>query len=253
MTTINNKLMAGNAVFGPFIKAGNPGMIEILGYSGFDYVLLDMEHSPFSMEHVEHLIRAAEIGGICPFIRVSSHSESAVLHPLDKGAKGLLVPMVNDRETARRIVEYAKFSPQGRRGMDIYSRAARFGYVGKKKHFEQSNSDILIAVQIEGKQGLDNLDDILTVDGVDIIYVGPYDLSQSLGIPGEVNDPRVVNAVKTICDKAAAAGRCTGVYVDNVQTAKKYQALGVQFITLSVDVTIFFRACDQIMEQLRNL
>lgn len=88
VTTIKDKLLSGNAVFGRFIKAGDPCMIEIYGYSGFDCVLLDMGHSPFSIEHVEHLIRAAEIGGLCPFVRASSHCESSVLHPLDKGAKG---------------------------------------------------------------------------------------------------------------------------------------------------------------------
>lgn len=248
--TLKEKLLAGKAVFGPFIKSGNPGMIEVLGFSGFDYVLFDMEHSPFSMEHLEHMIRAAEIGGACPFVRVSSHDESAILHPLDKGAEGLLVPMVNDKATAERIVKFSKYSPMGRRGICIYSRAARFGYTPKQEHFQKSNSDILIAIQIEGQEGLNNLDEILTVDGVDIIYVGPYDLSQSLGIPGEVSDPRVLEKVKEICGKARAAGRYVGIYVDDVETAKKYQALGLQFITLSVDLRIFSQACNQVVSEL---
>jgi len=248
--TIKEKLKDGQAVFGPFIKSGNPAMIEILGMSGFDYVLLDMEHSPFSIEHTEHMIRAAEIGGACPFVRVSSHDESAILHPLDKGARGLLVPMVNDKATAERIVKFSKYSPMGRRGICIYSRAARFGYISKQEHFRKSNSEILIAIQIEGQEGLNNLDEILTVDGVDIIYVGPYDLSQALGIPGEVSDPRVTDKVKEIFEKARAVGRHVGIYVDDVQTAKKYRQLGLQFITLSVDVTIFSKACNQIISDL---
>jgi len=122
---LKNKLEQGKAVVGPFIKAVSPALIEIIGLSGMDYVLIDLEHSPVSMEELENLLRAADSGDVCAFVRVAGHNESDILHPLDKGAGGLLVPMVSSGESAERIVHFSKFAPQGERGMDIYSRLLR--------------------------------------------------------------------------------------------------------------------------------
>jgi len=204
---LKNKLEQGKAVVGPFIKAVSPALIEIIGLSGMDYVLIDLEHSPVSMEELENLLRAADSGDVCAFVRVAGHNESDILHPLDKGAGGLLVPMVSSGESAERIVHFSKFAPQGERGMD----------------------------------------------GIDIIYIGPYDLSQSLGIPGKVHDQRVVAKVEEIVAQAKEKDRFVGIYVDDIETAQRYIALGVQFITLSVDVTIFAQACDALIDKFEKI
>jgi 4-hydroxy-2-oxoheptanedioate aldolase len=250
---LKSKLQAGGVAIGSFIKAASPVLTEIIGMSGMDYILLDLEHSPVSMEEVENLVRAADSVGVCSIVRVAGHGEADILYALDKGPGGILVPMVSDKETAARVVNHSRFAPIGRRGMDIYSRAARFGYTPKKDYLSKANKEVLLAIQIEGEEGVDHLDDILSVDGLDIIYVGPYDLSQSLGIPGQVGDPRVVSMVEEIAQKARAKGRFTGIYVDDVETAHRYANLGVQFITISVDVRIFAQACDSIVRDFRTV
>lgn len=253
MKTIKEKLAGNEPVFGTFIKAGSPCMIEVLGLSGWDYVLMDMEHSPFGIEQVENLVRAAELVGICPIIRVAEQHVSSVLHPLDKGAGGLLVPMVNTADAARKIVTSAKFSPLGNRGMDIYSRAAKYGYKEKSAHFIESNENTVLAVQIEGSEGVANLEQILGVSGLDVIYIGPYDLSQSLGVPGEVSHPLVVEKIEMISHMAREANLATGIYVDDVATAESYFRLGVRFFTVSVDVRIFAGACDDMVAKIREI
>ena len=244
---IRKKLEEGGVVIGSFIKAANPALIEILGMSGMDYVLLDMEHGPVSMEKLENLIRAADAVGFCAFVRVAGHKESDILHALDKGPGGVLIPMVSNKTAAQQIVNYARYAPIGERGIDIYSRAARFGYIPKAEFFSKANKETLLAIQIEGEEGANNLDEILSVDGIDIVYVGPYDLSQSMGIPGQINDDRVIDKVKEITKTAKSRGKFVGVYVDDVETARLYAEIGAQFISISVDVRIFADACDSMV------
>ncbi len=127
---------------------------------------------------------------------------------------------------------------------------AKFGAIPKAEYFEQANRDTLIAVQIEGQEGLHNLSAIADADAVDVVYIGPYDLSQSLGIPGQVNDPRVIQCVEGIVSEVLARGKSAGIYVDDVPTAQRYLDIGIQFITLCVDTTIFFRASQAMAAQL---
>lgn len=245
-----SRVNSGERIAGIFVKSGSPAMVEIIGYSGFDYALLDMEHSPVSIEQLENLIRAAETAGTAPMVRVSGISEPEILHPLDKGAAGLLVPMVNTPEMAEEVVRYAKYAPQGERGIDIYARSAKYSTIPKSRYFEQANSSTVIAVQIEGSEGLANVAEIAAVEAIDVVYVGPYDLSQSLGIPGQIDDPRVAERIEKIAADVKACGKGAGIYVDDVPTALKYFDLGIQFITLSVDATIFLRACETLRKEL---
>lgn len=245
---IKEKLQRGDVVIGSFIKAVSPALVEILGMSGMDYVLFDMEHGPVSMERLEDLIRAADAKEICSFVRVAGHEESDILHALDKGPGGILVPMVSNKKTAQQIVNCARYAPLGLRGVDIYSRTARFGYIPKADYFQKANQETLLAVQIEGEEGVDNLEEILSVDGIDIVYIGPYDLSQAMGIPGQIHDEKVKNKVAEITKTAKSKGMVVGVYVDDVETARTYAKLGIQFISISVDVRIFAEACNSLVQ-----
>jgi 4-hydroxy-2-oxoheptanedioate aldolase len=211
-----------------------------------------MEHSPVSIDHLEHLIRAAETAGIAPVVRVSGISEAEILHPLDKGAAGLLVPMVNTPDLAETVVRYAKYAPEGSRGMDIYARSARFGATPKQEYLREANAKTVLAVQIEGRDGLENAAEIARIDAVDVVYIGPYDLSQSLGIPGQIDDPRVTEAAAAIAAEVTAAGKGVGIYVDDVATAARYLKVGIQFITLSVDAVIFLKTCKELVAELKE-
>jgi len=248
---LKNKMKQGDFCVGPFIKAGSSAMIEVTGHAGLDFALLDLEHGPCSFESLEHQILAAERVGIAPIVRVEGISESAIIRPLDKGAAGILVPHVSTRKMADDVVRFASFAPRGERGMDVYCRAAQFGHTPKADYFKRANEETLIAIQIEGAEGVKNLDDILGTDGVNVVFVGPYDLSQSLGLPGEVDHPQVIEQVERIVEKVKRADRHVGIYVDDIATAKKWIALGIQFIALSVDTAIYYQACKAIAGALR--
>ncbi|MEE9315963.1 MAG: aldolase/citrate lyase family protein [bacterium] len=249
---IKEKMKGGEFVVGPFMKSRDPAMVEIVGIAGFDFAIFDMEHSALSIESVEDLIRMAEIRGIDSIVRVPEISESAISGPLDAGASGVLVPHVDTRKQAEEVVFLSKFSPLGERGMDVFARAADYSHLPKEKYLKQANRKTLLIVQIEGKKGVENLDDILLVKGLDTIFVGPYDLSQSLGVPGEINHPKVMEKIKQVVGKVRKAGLSLGIYVDDVETAKKWIDLGVQFIALLVDTVIFFRACRSLIAPLKK-
>ena len=243
MSDLRSKIEKRRAFFGSFVKSNSPAMVEVMGHAGMDYVLLDMEHSPMAIDHLEHLIRAAETAGIAAVVRVSGISEAEILHPLDKGAAGLLVPMVNTPEAAREVVHHARFAPAGARGVDIYARSGKYGAIPKAEYLAGANAATVLAVQVEGSEGLANVAEIVRVEGIDSVYVGPYDLSQSMGIPGQIDDPRVIEAAGKVASEVSAAGKAAGIYVDDVATAARYLKLGFTFITLCVDTAIFFRTC----------
>jgi 4-hydroxy-2-oxoheptanedioate aldolase len=249
---IKEKLKRGEFVVGPFMKSRDPAMVEIVGLAGFDFAILDMEHSALSIESVEDLIRMAEVRGIDSIVRVPEISESAISRPLDAGASGVLVPRVDTKEQAEQVVFLSKFSPLGERGMDVFARAADYSQLTKEIYLKEANRRTLLIIQIEGKKGVENLDDILLVKGLDTIFIGPYDLSQSLGVPGEIDHPKVTEKIKEVVGKVRKAGLSLGIYVDDVETAKRWINLGVQFIALLLDVVIFFQACRLLVAPLKK-
>jgi len=250
--SIKERLKKGEFVVGPFMKSRDSAMVEIVGLAGFDFAILDMEHSALSIESVEDLIRMAQVRGIDSIVRVPEISESAISRPLDAGASGVLVPHVDTRKQAEDVVFLSKFSPLGERGMDVYARAADYSRLAKDIYLKQANKQTLLIIQIEGKKGVENLDDILMVKGLDAIFVGPYDLSQSLGVPGEIDHPRVIEKIKEVVGKVKKAGLSLGIYVDDVKTAKRWIDLGVQFIALLVDTVIFLQACQSLVSGLKK-
>jgi 4-hydroxy-2-oxoheptanedioate aldolase len=225
--------------------------VEVMGYAGLDFVLLDMEHGPLSYETIEHMVLAAERVGIAPVARVEAITESAIIRPLDKGAAGLLVPHVDSRAMAEDVVRFARYAPEGERGMDVLSRAAQYGHLPKNEYLRKANEATLI-LQIEGAEGIRNLDEILAVPGAEVIFVGPYDLSQSLGYPGQIDHPEVVQAVERIVATVRKAGRHVGIYADSPATARKWIDLGVQFVALSVETAIYYQACKRLVAELRG-
>jgi 4-hydroxy-2-oxoheptanedioate aldolase len=194
------KLAAG-PVLGPFSKTRDPAFIEIMGYAGFDFVILDLEHGPNSVETAENLVRAAQIADILPVVRVKEGYLPLIGEVLDIGSGAVQVPQITTAQDARLIVETAKFHPGGMRGVCRYVRAARYSSKDQQQYFQDAN-ECLVILQLEGKEALANLDSIMLVEGVDILFVGPYDLSQSLGVPGQVQHPTVekqIREIATVC------------------------------------------------------
>ncbi|MGO0061876.1 HpcH/HpaI aldolase family protein [Brevibacillus fluminis] len=177
---VKEKLKKGEPAVGALVGMYASDLVEMIGYAGFDFVLIDNEHGAFSQREIEQMIRAAELAAIVPIVRVS-YDPSDIQKALDLGAKGIQVPMVNTREEAEQVVKRAKFPPIGQRGAAFITRSARFGKDGGKPYLDAADEQTLIIVHIETPEAVANFTEIVSVPGVDAAFIGPTDLSISLG------------------------------------------------------------------------
>ena len=238
--------MMSKTVTGLFMKTTDPAFVEAAGYAGMDYAILDMEHGPASINQVQNNIRAAQISGMLPIVRVEKLCEHAILQALDIGAAGVQVPKVSSAEQAQMVVKYAKYFPEGERGVCRFVRSARYSHTPKENYFKDANHENIVIIQLEGGGVLSELDAILNVKGIDIIFVGPYDLSQSLGLTGQTSHPEVMAAMKEIITRTNAVGIATGTFIDSPESYIGWKNAGVKYLSYSVDVGLFYEACKAI-------
>ncbi|MHA1157973.1 MAG: HpcH/HpaI aldolase family protein [Alphaproteobacteria bacterium] len=248
---LKKQLQQGEVVVGPFVIIPSVPLIDTLGHAGMDFCIIDTEHGPVSPESATDLVIAAQGTGVAPIIRVGANEERLILRTLDIGADGVQVPQINTIEDAQRVIHAAKYAPLGARGMSVFTRAGDY-YAGQGVgHTDKQNDETMIVVHIEGQRGLDNLDEIMTVEGIDVLFLGPYDISQSLGVPGDVRSAKVEAALKEAAGKARAKGRAVGSYAKDVEMGKWLIDLGVQYLSINVDATIYMQACEQIARALK--
>jgi len=209
---MKEKLRAGEPAFGVSVMIPSPQLVEMLGACGFDWVLLDCEHGTLTLESVELMTMAAEAAGITPIARPVSNSPAHILQVLDRGAAGVQVPHVRNAAEARAAVSAVKYHPLGSRSLAAGTRAAAYDAHGSMAdHVRSANEQTLIAAQIEDREALEHLDEILRVDDIDVFFIGPSDLSQSMGHPGNPKAPEVASAINDCLARIRAAGRVSGM------------------------------------------
>ena len=236
------RLKTGKALLGPFISLCHPALLEITGLAGYDFAIIDTEHGEISTDRALDMIRAAQLSGVSPIIRVYDNHPELIGKALDMGAEGVQIPMVCDKAGAVAAVSAAKFSPTGSRGCSRFVRAGRYSAMPKDEFFGASNDRTAVLVQVEGKEGLGNLEEILTVPGIDVLFIGPYDLSASLGVPGQVEHPLLLEAMDKTLAQAKKAGVALGFFVDDIPTAIKWKKRGIRYISFSADVSMIYDA-----------
>jgi 4-hydroxy-2-oxoheptanedioate aldolase len=226
---VKQKLAAGQPVSVVAPIATSAGLVELLGAFGFDGVFLDGEHGPAGWEDVEHMARAAEVAGYTAILRVQSNDAATITRALDRGVGGVQVPHVNTRSQAEAAVRAAKFAPIGHRGF-AGGRAA----LGVQGSFtDHANAETLLVLMLEEVAALRNLDEILKVDHVDAFFIAPGDLSQSMGLPGQLDHPDVQSAIDDAVRRTRAAGRAPGV-LTTPDTVARYLDLGALFLYVSL-------------------
>lgn len=246
--TLKRRLRAGEVVVGMWCTLPSPGVINLIAAAGFDFVIIDLEHGPADFETAEDLVRAAESEGCCPLIRLGQIDEDRIIKSLDIGAHGVLVAHVEEPRDAEEVISLVKYSPLGRRGFSPYTRAGGYGSAGIERHTETENAETLAGVILEAKGGVENLEAIARTPNLDLIYIGAYDLSQALGMPGQVQHPVIRQHLQEGIGKIRAAGLAAGGYV-----AKGFEDMtwmidmGMQFITCLPDVTVFHDACAKLV------
>lgn len=241
------RLDAGPVV-GTFQLMVSPAVTELLALSGADVICLDAEHAAFDLSTLEHHVRAAEAAGGSVVIRVPSLG-AYLPRSLDLGSAGVVVPRIESARAASRVVQDVRFPPLGRRGIGA-ARAARFG-LGIAEYLSVANEDLLLVVMIETAAGLAHLDEIVAVDGVDVVMVGPTDLASSLGV--EADSPEHSEAVARIFAAVRKAGRHIGIHCAEPAEVARYADLGARFILVGFDSSMLVGAAHAVFSDCRDL
>jgi 2-keto-3-deoxy-L-rhamnonate aldolase RhmA len=227
---MKEKLRAGEPVFGVSIMIPSPQIVEMVAAAGFDWVLLDCEHGTLTLESVELMAMASEASGITAIARPVSKSPEHILQVLDRGVMGVQVPHVNTAEDACEVIAAVKYHPAGRRGLAAGTRAAVYDSHGTlADHVKAANDATLIAIQLEDRPAIENIDELLKVNDIDVFFIGPSDLSQSMGHPGNPKAPAVAEAIDSSFRKMVAARRTPGTPA-TAENVREVLDKGVRYI-----------------------
>ena len=251
MKDLRSKWKDGTPTFGPFVQFPWPGIPEVLAIAGWDFFIIDLEHGPINIETAENMVRAGDATGIVPIVRVLRNEPFFIGQALNIGAAGVHIPHVSTKEEAEVAVDSSKFHPLGHRGVCPFVKSAKYS-ADKAVYYERCNSETIVILGIEGVEGIDNLKKILTVKGVDAIFVGPYDLSQSLGVPGQVKSKVVVKKVHEIVEESRKVGVAVGNFVETTDDAKFWVKQGVCYCCLDVDAAIFYKSTKRYMDEVKG-
>ncbi|MDR1535746.1 MAG: 4-hydroxy-2-oxovalerate aldolase [Planctomycetota bacterium] len=249
--TLSQRFKKGEVLYGPFAELDNCDVVEMFGVAGFDFVIIDCEHGPGGPRRALDLLRAADSRNLPSITRVPNALPSTILKFLDIGSGGIMVPLVHTPALAKQAAEAARYCPRGKRGFATM-RAADWGFLDVPSHVARTNSRVFVMVQAESVESIDNIDAIAGTDGIDSVFIGTFDLSQSMGIPGQVNDPRMAAAIDKALAAIRKAGKVAGIYAGTVENAKRYVALGFQFIAYASDVGLMVNAARETVKALKG-
>ncbi|MDA1279597.1 MAG: aldolase/citrate lyase family protein [Chloroflexi bacterium] len=230
--TLKQKLNAGNTAIGPFVGLPSPGMVETMGWMGFDFVVIDCEHGPMDYETAENMIRAAELSGTTPILRIGLNEQQHIQRYLEAGAAGVMIPLINDAEDAQKVVDSVKYPPIGRRGA-FSGRSARFGLQAMAEYIKEANEETFISLQIETPEGVENQDEIIATEYADAIFLGPGDLSVNFGLPGQTMHEKVVDTIEGLVTRIHDAGKHAGTLGVTAEQTIFWHGRGVRWIVNS--------------------
>ena len=257
MNEFLRKIKDGERPVGTFFEIGSATAAECLGRSGFDYMIIDNEHGTFEGESTLEAVRGANLSGILPFVRVREIARSAIMKPLDIGAKGLIIPFVEKVEDIKNIIKWAKYSPIGARGF-CPSRKDGWGcdFPSELPMYDSMdywNKETLVIPQCETAGCLSHIDEIVSMDGVDGIFIGPFDLSIGLGIGGQFDNPDFKAALEKVKKACAKAGKFVIIFTMDPEAAPGYFADGYDSVTVGLDAGYYINACKEAAKKAKGL
>lgn len=230
--SFRSRIRSGDPLLGCFLTWPVQGLPEVLALAKFDFIVIDSEHGFFSVESIENMVRASDGAGLPSIVRVPSCPAAEVGRSLDAGAAGILYPRANGSDMVRQGVEAAKYPPAGRRGLGG-ARANRYGTVPLDAFVKEANASTSVVVQIETAGALADLDAICAIEEVDVLYVGPNDLTSALGIPGKYSDPRYQGELARIAKRTRSAGKAAGIMLARADQIPSLREMGYSFFTMS--------------------
>jgi 4-hydroxy-2-oxoheptanedioate aldolase len=232
---LKRKMKDGNAVFGTWCMLPSSFVVDVVAQTGLDFIVLDMEHGALSWETAEEMVRAAQLHNCQPIIRVGDDQENTILHALETGCGAIMVPHVSTAEAAKKIVNAALYSPKGTRGLSPYTRCHGYTHFELDKSIKLHSKETLVGILVEGKEGIDNLDEIADVPGIDLIYLGLYDISQSLGLAGQLEHPKVKKQLDICLNKILKHNKFAGTFSRDIEASVEFKKKGFQFVAYVAD------------------
>ena len=248
MNPLLNKITIGS-----WITFAHPAIAEIMASAGFDWLAVELEHSVITIREAEELIRVIDLKGVTPLVRLSSNNPEQIKRVMDAGAHGVIVPMVNSAKDAESAVAAVKYPPAGQRSFGL-ARAQRYG-TAFREYLEWQDKNTIVVVQIEHIDAVNNIEAILAVPGVDAFFVGPYDLSGSLGVPGQFDHPDFVMAMDNIRQAGQASGKPGGKHIVEPSLSELIQSIeeGHRFIAYSLDSRMLDVMCRNALDEVAKL
>lgn len=252
---LKKRMLEGEKAVGTFFELGSSTAVECLRHTGLDFFIIDTEHGPFDIESSMGFIRAAELGNVTPLARIKEISRPAVLKMLDIGAKGLIVPCIETLEQVKYLVEWAKYYPVGKRGF-FMARPAGYGHESfaqnVDEYFKTCNEETLLIPQCETIGCLENIEEIVNIEGVDGIFIGPYDLSIGMGKPAQFDDPAFLKAISRVLKACKAAGKFSFIYTGSNIMAKQYLADGFNAVAANMDAAVLINAYKTLVSEIKG-
>jgi len=251
MNFIRERVLNGEFMAGAWCNLGSSITVEMASMMGYDWVLVDQEHGPGDNMNLLGQVQAISVGGAAPLVRIAWNEMPRFKRALDIGAAGIMVPYVQSKAEAELAAASMRYPPAGIRGVASSPRAA--GYGGKfEKYHAKANDNLLTIVQVETFQTMKNLDEIALVTGVDVLFVGPLDLSISLNMPGRFQDPQFIKVLKTVAQTAKKAGKAAGILLPDPGLIDKVHGLGYTFVAAGADGGMVMAGLKQSLDELQN-
>ena len=250
---LKKKIVSGQKVFGTWSMLSSPALINVIGYTDMDFVIIDLEHGPTGFVTVEHQLYAAEASGISPIVRVGDSSEFNLLHALEIGAKNIMVSHIKNVDSARSVAKAVRYAPEGDRGLSPFTRNHGYSDIELGESMKRVNEEIFLGVLVEGKEGIESLEEICKVPGINMVYLGIYDLTQYLGLPGQVNHPEVLKLMTDCAKIIQSHNLVAGSVARDKAFIKVLFDAGFQFIAYRADAPILKEGFDQAVQWFKEL
>jgi len=243
---LREALAQKQVVIGTWVQTPSAEVVEILGWSGWDFVILDLEHGPYGAESLPHLIRGAEASGVAPIVRVPLEASEQVGKALDLGAVGIVTPGVRSADAGREAISLTRFPPHGTRSASVSTRQLHYSGTPFGSLTAEGAAQPLTILQVEARLATSDLGSIIELEGLDVVFIGTYDLSTSLGLPGQFDHPTVRGAISEIVKRASERGVAVGLWVPDAPSAKFWIGQGARFVTVANNELMLFRAASEL-------
>lgn len=235
--SLRKRILSGEKVVGAFFKMHEPYLVTMMADNGFDFLIIDCEHGSFSHHEVEDMVRAIKYAGMSAIVRVASPSEENIMHALDGGADGVQLPGLTSPMEAEEALQYARYYPLGTRGYSTATPAARFGgWKGEQAYIPYANENSLTVAHVENLEMANRVEELCAVKNLDVLFVGPGDMSMSMGMPGGTNSPEVAAVVKKVFEEGLRCGKIVGSIGSSVAKLQELASWGANYLVYASDV-----------------